>query len=207
MPTVAHARGLRETSWHLLSASLALCLQPRIHLTSCLPLCILLHGKCPLHPTSCAGIGERGDLFDAANSGWQATLDVDLTAVVIGVRCACHWASLARSQPFGMMASTCACVQGGRWQGMMWQQVQQAAPHPRPDQLVPGHLCDSSHMHTPPPLLLFACTPGSQCLPWAAGGAPSSPSRQQEVGGVGRAAHGGAEAGILHSGERPASTP
>lgn len=33
-----------------------------------------------------AGIGERGDNLDAANTGWQKTLDVDLTAVLHGVR-------------------------------------------------------------------------------------------------------------------------
>ena len=40
-----------------------------------------------------AGIGERGDLFDpalprhASEGGWQATLDIDLTAVITGLRC------------------------------------------------------------------------------------------------------------------------
>ncbi|KAJ9521610.1 hypothetical protein QJQ45_008949, partial [Haematococcus lacustris] len=35
-----------------------------------------------------AGIGERGDLFAADNQGWQLTLDVDLTAVILGIRLA-----------------------------------------------------------------------------------------------------------------------
>ncbi|KXZ55591.1 hypothetical protein GPECTOR_2g1141 [Gonium pectorale] len=35
-----------------------------------------------------AGIGERGDVFNPSNAGWQATLDVDLTAVLHGVRAA-----------------------------------------------------------------------------------------------------------------------
>lgn len=33
-----------------------------------------------------AGIGERGNFFDPANDGWIKTLDVDLTAVLHGVR-------------------------------------------------------------------------------------------------------------------------
>lgn len=33
-----------------------------------------------------AGIGERGDFFNAKNAGWQRTLDVDLTAVLHGIR-------------------------------------------------------------------------------------------------------------------------
>lgn len=45
----------------------------------------------------CAGIGERGDIFDPSiprlkqpggrAPGWQLTLDVDLTAVMTGTRC------------------------------------------------------------------------------------------------------------------------
>ncbi|MEW5301523.1 MAG: hypothetical protein WDW36_004380 [Sanguina aurantia] len=35
-----------------------------------------------------AGIGERGDFFSVKNTGWQRTLDVDLTAVLHGIRCA-----------------------------------------------------------------------------------------------------------------------
>lgn len=40
-----------------------------------------------------AGIGEQGDIFDpatprhASEGGWQATLDIDLTAVITGLRC------------------------------------------------------------------------------------------------------------------------
>ncbi|GLC40673.1 hypothetical protein PLESTB_000034100 [Pleodorina starrii] len=35
-----------------------------------------------------AGIGERGPFFDPANTGWQTTLDVDLTAVLYGIKIA-----------------------------------------------------------------------------------------------------------------------
>ncbi|KAG2501548.1 hypothetical protein HYH03_000055 [Edaphochlamys debaryana] len=35
-----------------------------------------------------AGISERGSFFDPANTGWQATLDVNLTAVLYGTRAA-----------------------------------------------------------------------------------------------------------------------
>mmetsp|Transcript_28821 Transcript_28821/g.73503 ORF Transcript_28821/g.73503 Transcript_28821/m.73503 type:complete len:670 (-) Transcript_28821:412-2421(-) len=35
-----------------------------------------------------AGIGERGDVFDPANGAWQRTMDIDLTAVIAGVRAA-----------------------------------------------------------------------------------------------------------------------
>jgi hypothetical protein len=33
-----------------------------------------------------AGISERGRFFDPANNGWQTTLDVDLTAVLHGIK-------------------------------------------------------------------------------------------------------------------------
>ncbi len=34
------------------------------------------------------GIAERGNVFDPGNQGWQKTLDIDLTAVLHGVRSA-----------------------------------------------------------------------------------------------------------------------
>ncbi|GIL79821.1 hypothetical protein Vretifemale_9109 [Volvox reticuliferus] len=40
-----------------------------------------------------AGIGERGPFFDPANEGWQNTLDVDLTAVLHGIKIAAEMMS------------------------------------------------------------------------------------------------------------------
>ena len=52
----------------------------------------LSRGSGPVTIVLNAGISERGDLFDpltlreASVGGWQSTLDVDLTAVITGMR-------------------------------------------------------------------------------------------------------------------------
>lgn len=63
-----------------------------------------------------AGIGERGDVFDPQNEGFQKTLDVDLTAVISGIRCGLAW----------RVACVVACViiwRGVAWRGLAWRGV------------------------------------------------------------------------------------
>ena len=84
-----------------------------------------------LAPCTAAGIGERGDLVWSQGSRWQQTLDVDLRAVMEGVRFAAR-AMLTGSPENGGSAGASGASRGARGEGVIMITASAGGTFPMP---------------------------------------------------------------------------